>query len=153
MASTKDQLVVPVRIIVHDPIPGVELRVQSGRADLVGPSSVSQSAVVFDFPVRVTLPDTDGPVGFFGPFTQGPPRERFVYVNSGRRAGQGTACWDRRAKVPLTDIGPELIRRVLTVAGSVLTVGIPGRGRDGGPICASVKLAAGAWQVQPPGAA
>ena len=149
MTSKQAQDVIPMRIVVHDPIPGVDLCVQSGRADLMRPSSVSDTAVVFDLFVRVGLPNGEGAVGFFGPFTQGPPRQRFVYVNVGRRAGQASA-WDRRAKVPLTDISPEQIRRVLAVPGSVLTVGIPSRGRDGGPICASVKLPAGAWRIELP---
>ena len=153
MASRQTQDVVPLRVIVRDPVPGVLLRLQSGRTDLVSPSSVSDAAVIFDFAVRVSVPDAEGPVGFFGPFTQGPPKERFVYVNAGRHAGQAGICWDRRAKIPLTGIGPALIRRVLTVPGSVLEVGIAGRGRDGGPVCATVKLPPDAWQVRPPAAA
>ena len=46
----------------------------------------------FRLAVRVTLPDGEGPVGFFGPFTQGPPKERFVYVNAGRQLGRSTAA-------------------------------------------------------------
>ena len=153
MASRQSQDVVPLRVVVRDPVPGVVLRLQSGRTDLVSPSSVSDATVIFDFAVRVTLPDAEGPVGFFGPFTQGPPKERFVYVNAGRHAGQAGSCWDRRAKIPLTGIRPALIRRVLTVPGSVLELGIEGRGRDGGPVCAMVKLPPDAWQVRPPAAA
>ena len=151
VTSRRNQDVVPLRVVVRDPVPGVALRLQSGRTDLVGPSSVSDAAVTFDFAVRVTLPDGEGPVGFFGPFTQGPPKERFVYVNAGRHAGQAGSCWDRRAKIPLTGIRPALIHSVLTVPGSVLEVSIAGRGRDGGPVCAMVKLPPDAWQVRPPG--
>ena len=150
MVSRQNQDVIPLRVVVRDPVPGVVLRLQSGRSDLVSPSSVSDAVVVFDFVVRVTLPEAEGLVGFFGPFTQGPPKERFVYVNAGRHAGQTDSCWDRRAKVPLTGIRPALIRRVLAAPGSVLEVSIAGRGRDGGPVCASVKLAPDAWQVRPP---
>ena len=150
MASRQNRDVVPLRVVVRDPLPGVVLRFQSGQTNLVSPSSVSDAVVVFDFSVRVTLPDDEGPVGFFGPFSQGPPKERFVYVNAGRHAGQVDTCWDRRAKIPLTGIRPALIRRALTVPGSVLEVSIAGRGRDGGPVCASVKLPPDVWQVRPP---
>ena len=126
VASRQNQHVVPLRVVVRDPVPGVVLRLQSGRTDLVSPSSVSDAMVIFDFAVRVTLPDADEPVGFFGPFAQGPPKGRFVYVNAGRHAGQAGSCSDRRAKVPLTGIRLALIRRVLTVPGSVLEVGIEG---------------------------
>lgn len=148
MATRQNQELVPVRIVVRNPLPGVELRLQSGRSDLVAPTSASAAATVFDFAVRVALPDADGPVGFFGPFTQGPPSARFVYINAGSRAGQAGTQWDRRAKIPLTGIGAALIRRVLGLPGSVVEVSIEGRGRDGGPVCASVKLAADAWHLR-----
>lgn len=148
MTSKPAQQILPLRIIVRDPVPGVRLRLQSGRADLVPPTSESESRVVFDFDVRVALPDGDGPVGFLGPFTQGPPKVRFVYINSGSYAGQAGTCWDRRAKIPLTGIGAELIRCALASEGSVLELSIAGRGRDGGPVCASVKLPPDAWQVR-----
>jgi hypothetical protein len=150
MAHRKDQQVIPLRIVMHDPVPGVELRLQSGRDALVDPAGVSDASVTFDLTVRVQLPDADGLVGFFGPFTQGPPRARFVYVNAGRHAGQPGSCWDRRAKIPLTGISPALVRRQLATPGSVLEVAVPGRSRDGGPVCASVKLPPDAWQLRPP---
>lgn len=148
MASRVDQNVIPLRILVRDPVPGVDLRLQSGRTDLVLPSAVSDAKVTFDLSVRVALPDAEGPVGFFGPFAQGPPHERFVYLNAGRHAGQTNSCWDRRAKIPLTGIRPTLIRRLLKSPGSVLEVAVGGRSRDGGPVCATVKLPADAWQVR-----
>ena len=149
MASRPNEETVHLRVVVHDPIPGVVLRLQSGRTDLVSPSSVSESRVTFDFTVRVSRPLADGPVVFHGPFTQGPPKERFVYINAGRRAGQVDSGWDRRAKIPLTGIAPELIGRAALLPGGRLEVGIGGRGRDGGPVCALVKLPPDAWKACP----
>jgi len=105
--------------------------------------------VTFDLSVRVALPDAEGPVGFFGPFTQGPPRERFVYVNAGRHAGQTNSCWDRREKIPLTGIPTALIRHLLKSrqrSGSGCRRPEPRRG----PVCATVKLPPDAWQVRSP---
>lgn len=147
-ASRAAQHLVPLRIVVRDPVPDVELRLQSGQSDLVRPTTASLAAVVFDFPVRIALPDGEGPVGFYGPFTQGPPSQRFVYINAGKRAGQPGSCWDRRAKIPLTGIGAALVRRVLELPGSILEVSIAGRDRNNGPVCASVKLAPDAWHLR-----
>jgi len=47
---------------------------------------------------------------FRGPFVQGRPGSRFVYVNSGTYAGDQKSCWSRRAKVPLTGIAASLAR-------------------------------------------
>ncbi|MES2306500.1 MAG: DUF5990 family protein [Gemmatimonadota bacterium] len=139
--------VLALRIIVRDPVPGVALRMQSGQFNLIEPTSASPTAVVFDFNVRVSLPESDGPVGFYGPVTQGPPAKRFVYINVGSYAGQDGGGWNRRAKIPLTGISAELVRRALAEPGSVLKVSIAGRGRDGTPVCASVKVPPDAWQL------
>src|SRR6185295_9715233 len=42
-----------LRITVVDPVPGVTLRVQSGRAELLAPSRTSETEISFDFAVRV----------------------------------------------------------------------------------------------------
>jgi uncharacterized protein DUF5990 len=69
-----------------------------------------------------------------GPFVQGPARHRFVYVDIGTYAGQADSYWSRRLKIPLEGIPAEVIR-----TGGVLETRVPGRGRDGGPNCATVK--------------
>lgn len=142
----------PLRITVVDPLPGVRLRLQSGRADLVAPTAESPSEVSFDFSVRVGAPLPDGRPNFLGPFTQGPPAGRFVYVNAGQRAGQPGTPWDRRAKIPLGGITAKQVAAVLRSPGACLEVRYPGRGRDGGPTCASVRLAPEAWGIRGGGA-
>jgi hypothetical protein len=136
-----------LRIVVDHPIPGVKLRLQRGRDELVAPTSESESAVAFDFTVRVGLPGRGGRPSFLGPFTQGAPAARFVYVNAGQNAGQHDSPWSRRAKVPLTDITTAQVEQALE-SGARLEVHYPGRGRDGGPTCATVHLPPGAWQVR-----
>ena len=69
-----------------------------------------------------------------GPFVQGPPRQRFVYIDIGTCAGQADSCWSRRLKIPLVGIAT-----IMIVAGGVLEARVPGTGRDGGPSCATVK--------------
>ena len=82
------------------------------------------------------------------PFSQGPPSGRFVYVNSGTLAGQKGSCWSRRAKVPLTGITWDDLDAVRCGPVRVLEASIHGTGRDGGPACASVPLAA-QWRARP----
>jgi hypothetical protein len=69
-----------------------------------------------------------------GPFVQGPPKQRFVYINIGTYAGQDGSPWSRRLKVPL--IG---ITRKMITAGGILEARVIGTGPDGGPTCATVK--------------
>ncbi len=137
---------VPLRITLLNPPPGVLFRLQSGRAELTAPVHEDACAISFDFEVRVADRDAGHPPRFLGPFTQGPPTARFVYVNSGKHAGQPDSCWDRRAKIPLGGITWSLLEQVLAKKGAVLEVQIEGTGRDGGPACATVPLAR-TWRV------
>lgn len=136
----------PLRITLLHPPPGVRFRLQSGRTELVAPTREDGAAISFDFEVRVADRDGAQPPRFLGPFTQGPPAVRFVYVNSGKQAGESDSCWDRRAKIPLGGITWDLIERTLAKKGARLEVQIEGTGRDGGPACATVPLAR-AWRV------
>ena len=97
-----------LRFIVTDPVPGVALALQSGRFDLGAPTSVTASAVTFECAVEACQPVAGGPVVCYGPVTQGPPAARFVYITVGTRAGQPNSPYERRAKIPLTGITPEL---------------------------------------------
>lgn len=132
---------VAFRITVLDPPQGVVFRLQRGRSELIPPSRESERSISFDFTLRVE----DGP-RLLGPFAQGPPAGRFVYVNSGKRAGQPDSCWDRRAKVPLTSVTASLIDQAAALPGAVIETQIAGTGRDGGPSCATVPLVGG-WRV------
>lgn len=135
---------VAFRITVLDPPGGVVFRLQRGRSELIAPSSENRSAIVFDFPLRVEPGTAGGPPRLLGPFAQGPPAKRFVYVNSGKQAGQADWCWDRRAKVPLAGVDSSLIEQA-AASGGVIEAQIAGTGRDGGPACATVPLVSG-WR-------
>ena len=145
--SRQGRSTIRLRIVVTDPAPGVAHALQSGRFDIVPPTSVTASAVAFEFAVEASRPVADGPVVCYGPFTQGPPTERFVYITVGTRAGQLNSPYERRAKIPLTGITPELFLGAVQDSERVLEVRFGGRGRDGTPVCASVKLASDAWRL------
>jgi hypothetical protein len=102
--------------------------------------------VIFDFSLSVADNRKDGLPGFKGPFAQGPPASRFIYVDVGTCAGQKDTPWSRRMKVPLQGITWALIRQVTSKPGRKLLARIAGTGKDGGPNCATVALL-GNWQV------
>jgi hypothetical protein len=88
----------------------------------------------------------NGLPNFTGPFAQGPPDGRFVYIDVGTCAGQHDTPWSRRMKIPLQGITWPLVRKALAKPGYRLTARIPGTGRDGGPSCATVRPL-GDWEV------
>ena len=71
---------------------------------------------------------------FAGPFVQGPPGQRFAYLDIGTYAGQSDTQWSRQLKIPL-----EGITAKMAACGGVYETRVPGTARDGGPNCASVK--------------
>jgi len=127
---------VTFRVIVTDPLPGVAMNVQRGKDELLRPSESTADRLVFEF--EISIDPTNDPPNFLGKYAQGPKDARFVYVNSGTYAGQHPTMWGRRAKLSLMTITLEQVDQAVAKA-SVFETSIPGIGRDGGPICASVK--------------
>ncbi len=140
------------RIAVIDPPEGVQFRMQRGRDGLEEPSRASADVISFDFVVRLGAPLPSGLPNFLGEFVQETPADRFVYVNSGKRAGQQDSCWDRRAKVKLASIGSQLLQQALEVRGATLEAQIAGTANDGGPACATVPILAQGWRLINPAA-
>lgn len=143
VGKAADGSTVRLRMIVTNPVPGVGYAVQCGRDE------IEQVQVATDkdlaFAVAVTLrASKDGAPDTRGPHVQGPLGGRFVYITSGKRAGQAGSPWDRRAKIPLSGV-PEI---AANTGGATITLEarIEGRMRDGGPMCASVKLTGGGWR-------
>lgn len=134
----------PLRITVVRPPAGVTIQLQRGRAELLPPTHITIDEISFDFEVRVE----PGP-NFLGEYTQGPKNARFIYVNSGIGAGQPDSCWDRRAKVALMTITKEQIELAQSKPHYHLEARIEGTARDGGPMCATVPLIGGFWQLKP----
>jgi hypothetical protein len=125
-----------LRIVIEQPPPGVDFALQKGSGKLYETVQKQRSDgkdVVFEF--KPSLREgLSGTAALAGPFVQGPPRQRFVYVDIGTYAGQADSCWSRRLKVPLDGIPAKVIE-----AGGVLEARVPGTGRDGGPTCATVR--------------
>jgi hypothetical protein len=112
----------------------------------LAPAEVGKDQIAFEFGVRLGEQVPGEPPNFLGPFAQGPRGGRFVYVNSGQRAGQNESGWERRAKVPLGGLSWALLRSAQRKRGAVVEARIDGGGRDGGPACGTVALV-GSWRV------
>lgn len=126
-----------LRIIVEQPPPGVDFGLQKGKGgeyETVQTKRSDGKDLVFEFQPTIREGVSDSMAALGGPFVQGPPRQRFVYIDIGACAGQSESSWSRRLKIPLEGIPAKVI-----VAGGVVQARVPGTGRDGGPNCATVK--------------
>ena len=123
---------ITLRLTIADPVAGVRYSLQ--RDDIpFEPVTATEAPLSFDVPIRLS---DDG--RFLGPFVrrEGPTR-RFVYIRIGTSAGDHASEWSRRAKIDIHQIAPPLLDQAR--AGKVLEVGLPGRGKDGSPACATVR--------------
>lgn len=132
----------PLRIVLEGPPKDVTFALQKGKEPDAPVRSKGKSLA---FALSATVKEKDGALRLLGPFVQGPPAARFVYVNSGTYAGDKTVPDGRRAKVPLS-LSRELIESALEAKGAVLEARIAGTAKDGGAACASVPLLDG-WKL------
>jgi hypothetical protein len=144
---------VAFRIVVVRPPPGVSFGVQLGKTgtkpgetELLRPSH-SGGDLVFDLRLRWKRVQGGGVV-FLGPAAQGPPQDRFIYVNSGTMAGQPGTPWTRRAKLKLATIDEKAVRKAGAAPGSRMEGRIAGTAGDGGPCCGTVPLLGGGWKTE-----
>ena len=150
MASTATaEVEIPLRIVLRRPPVGVRFALQRGdtHAGKVAALEAIQDAdgvgdLSFECTVRVRR-QPDGSLRFLGPFVHGPTTARFVYITVGKRASQPMSPWDRRAKIPLAGITPEMVAAVSADSGVVLQATIEGALPDGSPTCATRPFVAG----------
>lgn len=137
-----------LRIILEKPLAGVDFGVQKGKGNDYETIQKQRSRgkdLSFEFTVRVKTGPNAAP-NFLGHFVHGPTGERFIYIDIGTYAGQTETGWSRRLKIPLRDLSPDMVERVLADPGSLLETRVAGTGKDGGPTCGTVKPFAG-WKV------
>ncbi|WP_207792023.1 DUF5990 family protein [Siccirubricoccus phaeus] len=129
-----------MRLRIQDPFPGVAYSLQNKKSEPVGQVIAGDAPIAFDVPVRVA----PGPK-FQGDFvrSEGAVR-RFVYIAIGEQAGQSPSAWSRRAKIDIHLLPAELLERAL--AGEILKAELPGKAKDGGPACATLRPI-GDWRV------
>ena len=136
------------RIVLESPPPGVDYGLQKGGGNDYEVTQKQRSKagnLQFEFGARVKEGKDGSPV-FLGPYVQGPPQERFVYLDIGTYAGQTDTHWSRRLKVPLRGITWDLVKQS-SKPSHVLETHVPGTGKDGSPSCATVKPIP-SWKVK-----
>lgn len=146
--AANSEVVVAMSIVLVGPPTGVSFCLQSGRHDLVEIARSEGEDLRFPFTVRAQPGASSDAPRLLGPFTQGPPAARFVYVCSGTLAGDAISCWTRRAKIPLRSISWDLIQAAVGKPGAYLEARVRGTSRDGGPCCATVPLLDGGWVLR-----
>jgi hypothetical protein len=133
---------VTLRLSVTGPLAGVSYSLQDKDSTPVDVRVASDKTIVFEIPARLE----EGKAGwrFLGDFvrTEGKSR-RFVYVATGRQAGQHSLEWSRRAKVDLPEPTAAMVKAA-TKGGLVLEGAYAGTDAKGGPTCATVKVE---WKV------
>ncbi|MGD9740186.1 MAG: DUF5990 family protein [Bauldia sp.] len=130
-----DQSVVNLRIVIEQPVIGVQHSLQAKDGTPLDPKRSGEGeALSFDFQIRVG----PGPK-FFGDQVrpEGPVR-RFVYIRIGQSAGDPASPWSRRMKIDIHDIGQDLLDRAAG-EGAVIETTVIGTDKHGTPACATVR--------------
>jgi hypothetical protein len=131
---------ITLRLTIGDPVPGVAYSLQNKKSDPLGMVVARDQPLSFEVPVDVA----PGP-RLLGEFVRREgPRRRFVYIAIGGQAGDSSSPWSRRAKIDIHDLPADLLEKAL--AGSVVEALLPGRAKDGGPACATIRPL-GSWKV------
>jgi hypothetical protein len=121
----------------------LRLGIQRGSIVIEDVPAVGGAEVVFAFPVVVR--SRGGAPDFGGPFVQGRPGGRFIYLCWGERQG---GDWDqiRRAKVPLAGLTQRLLDQAQR-EGRAIEVALEMTDARGAPICASIPEKQVAWRL------
>ncbi|GAB3908008.1 DUF5990 family protein [Mucilaginibacter boryungensis] len=140
-----------LRIVLQDPPAGVDFGLQKGSGnnfETVQKQRSGTGDLTFTMIIQIKGDKQKDPTpGFVGKFVQGPVSEKFIYLDIGTIAGQLDSEWSRRLKVPLRDISWDMVEQVLSDTSLCLETQVPGKAKDGGPNCATVKPF-GEWKVK-----
>ena len=140
-----------LQIILTSPTTDVDFGLQKGSGnnyETVQKQRSTSQNLSFKFSVEVKGDRVkDAMPKFSGPFVQGPPGDKFVYIDIGTYAGQTNTKWARRLKIPLNGIAWSQVDKINSNPKFILECRVPGTGSDGGPNCATVKPFDG-WQLK-----
>jgi Family of unknown function (DUF5990) len=138
-----------LRIVLSSPPPGVMFGLQEGSGSNYKTVQLQRSStadLIFEFAIVLKpLKEPGANPDFAGPFVHGPKDARFIYIDIGTAAGDYASEWTRRLKIPLKDITNDTVAK-LSKNGAILEVTVPGKAKDGGPNCATVKPFPG-WKI------
>ena len=122
----------------------VRLGIQHGKT-VIDDVPGDEEGAVFRFTLRVAPNKKTGQPNFLGPYAQGRPEQRFVYLCWGERREDE---WEgfRRAKIHLKHLTWDHIERAHQTQ-TPIRVAISMTDDKGGPLCASVREEKIAWQI------
>lgn len=135
------------RIILESPPSGIDYGLQKGGGndyEVVQKQRSKSHNLHFEFNARVKE-GKDGQPVLLGPFTQGPPQQRFAYLDIGTYAGQADSPYGGRLKIPFRDLTWDVVKKASS-GKAVLETRVPGTAKNGGPTYATVKPFAG-WTI------
>jgi hypothetical protein len=131
----REQVEIPARIVIDDPVEGVAHSLQSKEGRPLDPKiSKGGKRLSFDFLLRIG----PGPKFFGYQVRPEGPERRFVYIRIGQSAGQFSSAWSRRMKIDIHDTDQVLLDRAMAGDG-VLEFAVNGTAKDGTPACATVR--------------
>ncbi|MEO7308456.1 MAG: DUF5990 family protein [Ferruginibacter sp.] len=132
---------ISLRIILENPPAGVDFGIQKGsgsKYETILKQKSGTEDLQFEFTITVKQGKGNSP-DFSGAIVQGPPVNRFIYIDIGTYAGVTDSVWGRRLKIPLRGITNDIINKLLNDPVLKLETKVPGTGKDGSPNCATVK--------------
>lgn len=132
-----------LRITLVAPPAGVMYSLQDDKDQVVRPVLSDGADLTLEVTVRF-VEDEKG-VRYLGPFVKNQGGRRFVYYRVGTLAGQHDSPWTRRGKVWFEDL-PEALAREAAASGRTVAARFPGKAKDGGPSCATVRPV-GEWRM------
>ncbi|MFF7209172.1 DUF5990 family protein [Streptomyces sp. NPDC008238] len=144
-----------IRVEAHD-LPGrtyggylgvhVAVQRRARPAELLDPRPGDAAEATWDLDCRVRE-TPDGP-DVTGPWIQGGPGARFVYLSWGTVAGPGDFTMFRRAKLMLDGVEPGILRAAVRSGTLVGRLGLTDA--RGGPLCAAVRPPLVTWSAGTP---
>lgn len=130
---------ISLRIVLQNPVDGTIYGLQKGKGPIyetVQAQLGNGKEIIFDFTLHIKEANGSLPT-LAGPFVQGPPGNRFIYISIGSYAGQTGAAWSGRIKVPLPEA--TFLNTLSDEGNSCWSCTVPGRNEDGKPVFATVK--------------
>ena len=138
-----------LKIVLIDPPPGYAFCLQRGKgskSERLDYVEADEADIAFELAVAVRAGRRADAPDFSGPFVQGPPGGRFVYVCVGRCSTIAEPHWAGRVKVPLKSITWPAVRRAAS-EDRVLEARYVAVRENGQPVFATAKLLGDAWAV------
>ncbi len=122
----------------------VRLGVQKGKV-VIEDCLAGVPEITFSCLLRVERNEESGKPNFLGPYAQGTPTERFIYLCWGERIAD---MWNGfgRAKVPLKELEWQAVEEAISTDKPIEAI-IRMTDQKGGPLYASVKSDNLSWQV------